>query len=511
MQKVLITGATGFVGRSLVSTMSGYDVVAAVRKRSDQLPDQVQQYDGMELGPNTQWSEALQGVSHIVHLAGVVPGVYSAAEEEAAFQRVNVEGTLNLARHAVSAGVQRFIFISSIGVNGSITDFPFTHFNAPQPHNAYAHSKYQAELGLQELLKDTGTELVVIRPPLIYGRHVSGKFRQLLAISSKGLPLPLGAINNRRSYVFLENLTDLIKCCLTHPAAANQTFLASDGNDISTTELLRMLAASLGKPSRLMPVPVWALRFPAKLLGKEALIDSLCGNLELDISHTTHTLDWAPPVSVSRALLETADSFLLNRERGTNTAGKQEPTKLLRLFDILLSLFGLVVGLPVLLALLVLGYFDTGSPLFRQERVGRNQQPFTLVKFRTMRPDTASVASHLADQSAITPLGRFMRKTKLDELPQLWNVLKGEMSLVGPRPGLFNQEELTTERDEQGIFSVRPGITGLAQVNNVDMSTPKLLAETDRKMLDSLSAANYFKYIVMTVTGGGTGDAVDRS
>ena len=181
---------------------------------------------------------------------------------------------------------------------------------------------------------------------------------------------------------------------------------------------------------------------------------------------------------------------------------------MIRLLDILFSLLGLVCGFPVLLAIYIFGLFDTGSPLFKQERVGRNKKPFVLVKFRTMNVNTASVASHLADASAITKFGHFLRKTKLDELPQLWNVLKGEMSLVGPRPGLFNQAELTAERDKQGVFAVRPGITGLAQVNNIDMSTPKLLAETDRKMIDTLNITNYFKYILMTVTGSGSGDAV---
>lgn len=181
---------------------------------------------------------------------------------------------------------------------------------------------------------------------------------------------------------------------------------------------------------------------------------------------------------------------------------------MLRLFDFLFSLGGLLLGSPVLFIIYVIGLFDTGSPLFLQERVGRNQNPFTLVKFRTMRPDTASVASHLADASAITALGAFLRRSKLDELPQLWNVLKGEMSLVGPRPCLFNQVELINERNALVVFDAKPGITGLAQVNNIDMSTPKLLAETDARMLKELTVSAYFKYIFMTVGGKGAGDRV---
>jgi O-antigen biosynthesis protein WbqP len=181
---------------------------------------------------------------------------------------------------------------------------------------------------------------------------------------------------------------------------------------------------------------------------------------------------------------------------------------MLRIFDFVFSLVGLFFGSPVLLAIYVIGLFDTGAPIFKQERVGCNKKPFILVKFRTMSVDTVSVASHLASTASITKLGGFLRKTKLDELPQLWNVLKGEMSLVGPRPGLFNQQELSDARDAKGIFEVRPGITGLAQVNDIDMSTPGLLAETDAKMIEEMSVKNYFKYIFQTVLGAGAGDRV---
>ncbi|RUO41610.1 lipid carrier--UDP-N-acetylgalactosaminyltransferase [Pseudidiomarina aestuarii] len=181
---------------------------------------------------------------------------------------------------------------------------------------------------------------------------------------------------------------------------------------------------------------------------------------------------------------------------------------MLRIYDLCFAFIGLLVSSPLLMIIFFIGILDTGSPLFRQERVGRNGKLFTLVKFRTMSLDTASVASHLANTSSITPFGRFLRRTKLDELPQLWNVLKGEMSLVGPRPCLFNQEELIDERRSRGVLDARPGITGLAQVNDIDMSTPVLLAETDARMLATMSLSNYFRYIFMTVLGRGQGDRV---
>ncbi|WP_087017656.1 sugar transferase [Thaumasiovibrio subtropicus] len=181
---------------------------------------------------------------------------------------------------------------------------------------------------------------------------------------------------------------------------------------------------------------------------------------------------------------------------------------MLRLFDFILAAVGLLVTFPLLLIVMIIGYFDTGSPIFVQERVGKDKKPFHLVKFRTMRVDTESVASHLASRNAITKLGGFLRKTKIDELPQLINVVKGEMSLVGPRPNLFNQKELIEEREALGVYDVLPGITGLAQVSDIDMSEPKQLAITDRKMLDTMSVKNYFKYIIMTATGKGSGDRV---
>jgi len=181
-----------------------------------------------------------------------------------------------------------------------------------------------------------------------------------------------------------------------------------------------------------------------------------------------------------------------------------------RLFDVSFAFLGLLFLSPVLLVLWVIGWLDNRSPLFKQERVGFNQAPFVLVKFRTMRVDTASMATHLVDAAVVTPFGRFLRCTKLDELPQLWNVLRGDMSLVGPRPCLFNQQELVTYRAAMGVFNVRPGITGLAQIQGIDMSTPELLAKTDAQMLASLGLAAYFRYIVLTVLGKGAGDRVRK-
>lgn len=183
---------------------------------------------------------------------------------------------------------------------------------------------------------------------------------------------------------------------------------------------------------------------------------------------------------------------------------------MIRIFDILFAFFGLLILSPIIFLILIIGYFDTGSPIFRQERVGKGKQPFSLMKFRSMHVNAPSVATHLANASSITPFGGFLRKSKLDELPQLWNVFMGDMSLVGPRPNLYNQEELIHERNSRGVYSVRPGITGLAQINKIDMSTPQQLAETDARMIEHLNTVVYFKYIFLTVFGKGFGDRVRK-
>lgn len=183
---------------------------------------------------------------------------------------------------------------------------------------------------------------------------------------------------------------------------------------------------------------------------------------------------------------------------------------MIRTCDIIFSIIGLVIFSPLILIIMILGFLDLGSPIFYQERVGRNKKRFILIKFRTMYPNTSSIATHLTDVKSITTFGSFLRKSKLDELPQLWNVLKGDMSIVGPRPNLYNQEDLVFERESRAVYSVRPGITGLAQINKIDMSTPKLLAETDAKMIENINIINYFKYIILTIFGNGYGDRIRK-
>lgn len=304
--KVLLTGATGFVGRRLAESLEGLpdkELTCAVRRSGAVNCGREALFNGLDAG--TDWSSAVAGQQVVIHAAARAHIMKDELTDPLAeYRRVNVEGTLNLARQAIDSGVRRFIYISSIKVNGERTfeGNAFSEDDEPAPEDPYGISKMEAEQALKRLAAGAGMELVIIRPPLVYGPGVKGNFATMVKIVEKGLPLPLGAVHNKRSLVALDNLVDLIVTCIDHPAATGQVFLVSDGKDLSTTELLQGVAKAMHRPLRLIPVPAGVLMFGAGLLGKKPVAQRLLGSLQVDISKARNLLGWQPPVTVAEGL-----------------------------------------------------------------------------------------------------------------------------------------------------------------------------------------------------------------
>lgn len=310
MKRVLITGANGFVGQALCQQLTlrciGFRGTTRASVSRDSRYVSVGELDG-----NNDWGAALDGCYAAVHLANRAHIMHeTAADPLREFRRVNVEGTVNLARQAIAMGVRRFIFVSSIKVNGEITlSTPFRASDSPAPSDPYGITKLEAEEALRSLCAGSTMELVIVRPPLVYGPGVKANFLRLVQAVERGIPLPFGAINNRRSMVAIGNLCDLLIRCLEHPGAAGKTFLVSDGQDMSTAELVRMIAAALGKRPRLLSVPKSLLHFSARLLGKGAAADRVLSSLQIDMQDTCRLIDWAPPETPFETIKQTISAI----------------------------------------------------------------------------------------------------------------------------------------------------------------------------------------------------------
>lgn len=319
---VLVTGANGFVGRALCKelTKNGFKVRAAIRQPVEESIWEAAEEDKVmvgEIGPETDWTAALQGVDAVVHLAARVHVMQDFASNPLAeFRKTNVAGTLRLARACVTFGIKRFIYLSSIKVNGEKTEErSFTERDRPNPKDPYAISKWEAEQALQKIAHERGIGLVVLRPPLIYGPNVRANFLQLMRLVDRGIPLPFSMIRNRRSFLYLNNLASAIRSCLTHSDAMFKTYLVSDGTDISTPELVHILAKAMGRPGRIIPCPVAILKGMGKLAGRSAPVGRLVESLRMDSSRIRRELSWIPPYSIEEGLRATATWYVNNKTR----------------------------------------------------------------------------------------------------------------------------------------------------------------------------------------------------
>jgi nucleoside-diphosphate-sugar epimerase len=308
--KVLLTGATGFVGSQLLDSLiiNQIEVVATCRTAAANSANQ--RVHAKPLEADTDWSEVLSGVTHVIHCAARAHVMdENEADPLSIYRQVNTEATLNLAEQAAKAGVKRFIFLSSIGVNGFTNTKPFSEKSVEAPHNEYALSKFEAEQGLRKIAKQTGMEVVIIRPPLVYGPGVKANFASLISLVVKQVPLPLKSLRNQRSFIGIDNLVDFIKLCLTHPKAANQTFLISDDRDVSTPELISIIAQAFNKKSRLFWFPMPLLKFALMSIGKSKQFERLAGSLTVDISKAKTLLNWKPVRTMEQQMADTAKAY----------------------------------------------------------------------------------------------------------------------------------------------------------------------------------------------------------
>lgn len=475
LKKILITGRNSYIANHFHESIN----------------DDHYSIDLMSVRDDTWQSISFKKYDVFIHTAALVHRTTKSSTTEQ-FDKANYQLTLALAEKAKKEGVKHFIFLSTMSVYGLNTGH-ITASTSLNPNTPYGQSKAKAEDALNTLSSEEFV-VTIIRPPMVYGPNCKGNFKTLYKIANIAPIFP--KVNNKRSAIFIDNLSAFIKVVIDNKIEG--TLFPQNSEYLNTSEAVSLLAQASSNKVYISKLA----GFGINLLKSSPIIQKAFGSLTYDPNLP------GGPNDLEYNIVSFQESVKQSAYFSEDISGSKNRLIWQRPLDIAFSAAGLVATSPLLIGTTIIGYFDTGSPLFIQERVGKDKKPFKLVKFRTMSLDTASVASHLADNSSITKLGRILRKTKLDELPQLVNVLKGEMSLVGPRPNLYNQEDLIEARSNQGVYDVLPGITGLAQISGIDMSTPELLAETDREMIDNLTLRKYFSYIICTALGKGNGDAV---
>lgn len=465
--KILVTGVGGFIGGSVCRKfrLENFEFYSIGRAPFPFNENNHFIIDDYALLPD--FSQALIGIDCIIHCAGLAHSHIDSSEETLDLYRsINVEPTIRLAKEAVKHGVSRFIYLSSIKVNGESTGInnKFKSSDFPNPQDAYGISKFEAELALQEISATSGLQVVIIRPTLVYGPCVKGNFARLLKLINLGIPLPFGSLINSRAMVSIDNLIDLIVVCIEHPRAPGKVFLASDGADLSICDLTKFLSRNLHSSCLIFPLPLKVISFIDLITFRFFKLSKLSTSLCVDTEDAYDFLAWTPRFNVYDELTKVTSHYL-------NHENKKFYIRTKRIFDFLLASFSLVLLSPIfMLVALIIKITSEGSILYWSARFGVFNDIFMMPKFRTMQTGTPVLPTHLLSNcnQYLTSIGSFLRKYSLDELPQLWSILIGDMSFVGPRPALFNQNDLIALRAKYGIDRLKPGLTGWAQINGRD-------------------------------------------
>ena len=489
-----ISGASGFVGTALVKSLykQGVSVSPWVRQPMG-LKNEVIVSDLSDL---ERVDAVLRNCEVFVHLAAKVhqfkPSPTSCIDQ---YRNVNVELTLRLAKSCINAGVKRFIFVSSVKVNGEITDQPLNEGDIPNASDPYGRSKLEAELGLLDLARSSGILVTIIRPPLVYGPGVGANFQSLLKWLYWSLPVPFALIENKRSLVYVGNLVSAISCSIYSVTHESGVYFLSDGHDLSSNELCFRLSRLLNVSNLSISVPKSILVSIGLIIGKKPQMNRLLGSLQVDSSLFCKQFNWTPPYTLDQGLSDTANWFL-------NLQQTKRFNLIKRVLDLLISVaLAVILLIPFFFVALLVKVTSQGPILYWSQRIGLNNKVFMMPKFRSMKVGAPVVATHLLrnPDDHLTPIGRFLRISSLDELPQLFCVFLGQMSLVGPRPALFNQYDLIALRTEANVHQLLPGVTGWAQVNGRDELDLTHKVEFDKEYLENKSILFDLKVLVLTV------------
>ena len=499
---IVVTGATGFIGTHLVRALRGRNlpvraVVRSVTKAS-LLPADVETVVAGDIGAPMEWKPILEGADGVVHLAGQAHVLRATLPDtERLYWRTNVEGTRQLGEAAARAGIKKFVFVSSSKAVGERTapDEAWREDSPCRPEDPYGQTKLEAEQALEAISAETGLVTIILRPPVVYGPGVGANILELFRLVDRGIPLPLGMVQNRRSLLYVGNLVDAILLTLEAPSASPAKFLISDGEDVSTAELARRIGDALGRPARLLPIPSgllraagWAGDAVERRLGLALPLNTqnvvrLTGSLVIDAGRIRSDFGWRPPYGLGAGLRETAIWYRQTRRRGDVESREltavsrclREPM-FKRPFDLCLSAIGLLLSLPLWALIAATIWVEDGRPIFfRQKRIGRHGRLFRVLKFRSMVQNPVKVEVQARkDDPRITNIGRILRRTSMDELPQVWNIFVGDMSFVGPR-AQPEKERVKVREVEEDVYIrdvpgyelrqlVRPGLTGVTQI-----------------------------------------------